>query len=587
MESTEVEQPKTDNQPEEATADLFSVTYDQAWGGSLLRPFLIALMIVCLIVAMLAFLRYAFAGVPILYTGVMIFLGIAGALIGCFSTTLLAQPEQRMRRGTGIRAAEIVILLALVRLASWVSVGNWPSVNAVLTRPIESLLDPPFVLSAVIVGMGWMLASAMTSDFLRMGLQPDELYAAQQRTGRSTDDPTPPNYTDRRAVLAGFTNKWLMGALFMVLMAAGTQLEPAQNGFFALGRQNIDPAVITAVVVYMLTGLVLLSQGQLAVLRARWTLDRVPSTGNILRNWPLYTLLLIVGVGVLATLLPFGDTFYLSIILASIIKYTITSAAFLMQMLVGIFFLIAALFGGEQPEAPPEPPPEQGPLVLPQMEALPEEQGLPPWLGGSIFWVIMALLLGYAAFIYFSGRGGNLHWLRQLWATLRARWAELFGAYQSWQDGRLATGDGEATEKSGRSLLSRLTGRTRWQDLSPDQQARYFYLNMLERAEKAGVGRDAGETPLRYAPRLTQLLHQKDREDAAAKASEVESEIESAGEVVDDSVERDEQVSDDAIHTLTDAFVRTRYAEQPVSATEAGGLKSFWDQIGSRLKRMG
>lgn len=559
-------------------SDPIESTYDQAWNRSFLRPFLIALMIVCLIVAVLAFMRYAFAGVPILFTGAMIFLGVAGALLGCFSTTLLAQPGQRMRRGTGVRAAEIVLLLTLVRLASWLTAGNWPSFNAVLTRPFESLLDPPFIISAVIVGLGWMLASAITNDFLRMGLQPDELYAAQRRTGRSTDDPTPPNYTDRRAVLAGFTSKWLTGALFMVLMAAGTQLAPAENGFFALGRQNIDPAVITAVVVYMLTGLVLLSQGQLAVLRARWTLDRVPSTGNILRNWPIYTLLLIVGVGVLATLLPFGDTFYLSIILSSIIKYTLMATTFIMQILVGIFFLIAALFGGEPPEEiPPEPPPAPGRLVLPQMEALPEEPGLPPWLGGSIFWVIMALLLGYAAYIYFSGRGGNLDWLRHFWLAVRVRWAMLFGAYRAWRQDRAEADDDEINaERSRRSLFSRLTGRTRWQDLPPEQQARYFYLDMLERAEKAGVQRQASETPLRYAPRLAQSLRQEVGEEDVPAEPDLAHEL-----------DKREPDADEAIHTLTDAFVRTRYAEKRVSVTEVGGLKGLWEQIGSRLSRLG
>ena len=591
----------TNESAETATPDQ-QIHYDRPWANSILRPALIAIMIACIIVAVLAFMRYAVSGIPVPFTSVMIFLGIAGALIGCASTTLLAQPGQRMRRGTGIRSAEILLLLLLVRLTSWATVGNWPTFNQILTRPIDSLFDAPFVVITIIVALGWMMASAMTSDFLKMGLQADELYAARQRTGRSSDDPTPPNYTDRRGVLRSFTNKWLLGALFMVIMAAGTQLAPAESGFFALGRQNIDPAVISAVVIYMLTGLILLSQGQLAVLRARWTLERIPSSATILRNWPIYTTLLILSVGILATLLPFGDTFYLSIIISSIIQYVFLAATFIMQVFLAIFLLIVALFGGEPQEEIPQAVENTAPIVPPQMEMRPEDAGFPPWLGGSIFWLLMALLLGYAVYIYFSGRGSNLNWLRQFWSMLRIRWRELLESYQTWQQNRQADAGSEGkAEKSGRSLLSRLTGRTRWQDLAPDQQVRYFYLNMLDQAEKAGIGRHSGETPLQYAPRLVQTLEEKSIQSQLLTREEIKNNRVEGDKIERNALEKEEsspvvelnsqEVSDAfadgadrAIHTLTKAFVRTRYAQVSVKKAESGALKNAWELLTKRLR---
>ena len=54
------------------------------------------------------------------------------------------------------------------------------------------------------------------------------------------------------------------------------------------------------------------------VLRARWTLDRLPAATAITRNWPLYTLLVILLFAVIAAFLPLGDTYLLSVVLSLI-----------------------------------------------------------------------------------------------------------------------------------------------------------------------------------------------------------------------------------------------------------------------------
>ena len=55
----------------------------------------------------------------------------------------------------------------------------------------------------------------MTSDMLRMALQPDEIEAAKLRASRDIDDMTPPNYTNRRAVLSGLVARWLVGGVIL------------------------------------------------------------------------------------------------------------------------------------------------------------------------------------------------------------------------------------------------------------------------------------------------------------------------------------------------------------------------------------
>jgi len=598
IEQPQGEQSTADEQLEEAPHDAAPpearVHYDQPWLGSLLRPFLIAILAACLTVALMAFLRHAIPGIPLAYTGTMVLLGIVAALIGCVSTTWLAQPAQRTRRNSGYRAAEFALLLGITRLVTWATVGYFPPLRFFFTRPIDALLDGPFIISALIVLIAWYLASAMTSDFLKMGLQPDELHAARQRTGRSTDDPTPPNYTDRRAVLAGFLTRWLSGGILLVILAAGTQVRPSANGFFALGRQNIAPSVITAVVIYFLVGLVLLSQGQLAVLRARWTLEKVPSTPSVLRSWPMYALALIGGIGVIATLLPFGGTFYLAQIFSSVMRFIYTALLTVFQAILGVLLVFLALLTGEQTEqAEPPPPPAQQPIVEPPP---PAAGGPPEWLGGALFWICIALLLGYAAYIYLSGRGVRFTWLKQFWLMLRARWMELFGAYQEWQMTRVRRKQEREAAESERSLRDRLGDWLRPRHLDPDQQVRYYYLSTLERAERAGLPRRPSETPSQYAPRLMQKVGEQLEAQARAQESDdtqpdstVPDQNEIAPTESDSTAAKREQLTDvfadeQAVVELTDAFLHVRYAGQHTTPERVPLLKQFWEAIKRKLR---
>lgn len=558
------------------------VHYDQPWLTSVLRPFLISILAACMTIALLAFLRHAIPGMPALYAGTMIVLGVGGALVGCVSTTWLAQPKQRMRRNSGIRAAEFGLLLGLTRIATWLTSGYFPPLSLLLTRPVDALLDMPFIISMFVVLLSWFMASAMTSDFLKMGLQSDELYAAQQRTGRSTDDPAPPNYTDRRGVLGAFVTRWLVGGVLLVLLAAGTQVGPSANGFFALARQQIDPAVIIAVVIYFLVGLVLISQGQLAVLRARWTLEKIPSTPAVLRQWPIYTLGFIAAVGAIAMLLPFGDTFYLARILSAAIHYFYIALVTIFQLVMGLFLVLAALLSGEPEETPPPTPPpvEQAPIQPPP----PPTEGLPEWIGGSIFWVFIALLLIYAAYIYLSGRGVQFGWLRQFWLMLRMRWQELFGAYQDWQVARARSRKEKEEEEAGRSLRDRLGAWLRLGNLNPDQQVRYFYLTTLRRAEKAGIPRHASETPAQYAPRLMQRIGEEKARAAAAAQEESHADAASTDATAAEPTLEEQLGGPQAVQELTEAFERVRYAGHHPDDQEIPYLKQLWESLKRRLR---
>lgn len=539
-----------------------NVPYDQPWLRSLLRPFLIAVMVTCLATALLALIARF---VPVLaggYGQLVLLFSIAVTIMGCATTTYLAQPGERQRRRPTYRWVEFAFVVVATRLLLWGATGGWPTLSGLIYQPLDSLIDGIFLSAGLVVLISWLVAIDLTGDLLRLALQPDELFALQtDRIGEMIRT----SNSDRPAILNRIVARWVGGGILMVIAAAGLQVERPVNGFFALSQQNMPPAVIAAIVIYFLTGLVLVSQGQLALLRTRWLLDRVPSSENVLRQWPLYVLLLLLAIGLVATLLPFGGTFLLGQILFGALNFVFNLVITVFRFFMGLFLLLmAALVGetppGPAPAAPPPPPP-------PTIEALPPAAAhFPAWAGGALFWLSMALILGYAAYIYLSDRGVQFTWLLTFWQLLRERWLALFGSYRQWQRSRLRSGTQQAVEANGPTKVHWSKRGLDWRRLDPTQQVRYFYLTTLEQAKEHGIGRASGETPSQYAPRLAGHIA------AAGKAAE-----EGAEEGVEESgkVNNDQQ----AVQKLTDAFIQARYSKQPFQKLDSTAIARIWEKL--------
>ncbi|MEZ4640522.1 MAG: hypothetical protein R2856_37120 [Caldilineaceae bacterium] len=69
--------------------------YDELWQSSLFRPLLITLLVGCIDVAMVGFLRHILAGMPITHGQLLIFLGVGSAAVGSYTTT--ADPPRPTR----------------------------------------------------------------------------------------------------------------------------------------------------------------------------------------------------------------------------------------------------------------------------------------------------------------------------------------------------------------------------------------------------------------------------------------------------------------------------------------------------------
>jgi len=522
--------------------------YDEPWIDSLLRPLLIVVMAMCVDVVALVFVRAYMPWFGAQVRWMILAMGVIVATVGCVTSTWLAHPGQRLRRTGGLRAAEIVLLVLATRLIVWIAQGSFPSLDAMLNRASEVFFDGYFAVAAFILLTTWVIATDFTDDLNRLALQPDELYLAQDSVRYR--DTSRPAQSDRSGIVRGFLGRWIAWGVILIFLAGTLRLGVTREQFWTLARQDVDLAAVAAIIVYFLAGLLLLSQGQLAALRARWTIDRMPNSPRILQNWPIYTAILLTVIGVFSALLPLGDTFLISGVLVALLDALFFLFTLIFQIFSVLLLLLLSLLPFSQ-----QAPNEQAPAVQ-QMPATPPPAlaEIPTWVGGVAFWITIATILLAATFFYFSDRQNDFVWLRRLLAMVRARWDALMSAWRGWQPvwaARARRNDAAVDDDAARpSLWQRLWRR--WRDLDPQQRVRYLYFQMLDGAARTDIPRHSEETPRDFAPRLANSLETPLAEE-------------------------------EAIVAITSAFEAVRYADEDVDAEQVNRLRELWGRLRARF----
>jgi hypothetical protein len=518
---------------------------------SLLRPTLVVIMVSCVGIVFSAFImRFFAASLPASYFWLLTTLTFFAAALATVTTTLLAQPSRRLQRTAIFRLSELALLLALTRFIVWAGGAGFPPPGLMLVQPIDALLDPIFIFSALAVGAVWMTATDFTGDLNRLALQPDELYSAQQRSSRSAEIMRAAAI-DRRAIMRQFVAQWVILGLVVIILAALLRREMNFNlelsGFFGVLRQGVEPSVMAALVIYFLTGLLLISEGQLALLRARWTINKTPSAPAVARRWPFYVLLLVIIIGLAAAVLPLGGTLLLSRVIISIVNAILFFIWWAYRLMLLFLFWLLSFFAGEEPSPPmPEPSPPVAQVEPPPLvDAL-----LPDWFNGLVLWIGLAIIVLFAAVMYFRDRGVQFTWLHWLIAMLRLRWDDLSRFVRS-QVGMSLFRRSER-EPSGKRRRLFPWSRSHWD--TPEEQVRYYYLSALHEAEEAGVPRQRAETPFVYEPRLERAM----------------------------DVELEE---DDAVRELTEAFVAVRYAGLAPSPDRLEKVRKKWQALRHALQQ--
>lgn len=522
---------------------------DSAWQNHVARPLLIAVQATCLVAGLWVIaLNISETPADLRF---MPLLAFVAALAGVASAQWLAQPAQRLVGKTAFQLAQLLLLLAILRVLTWGVSGNWPTLVDARGWILEPLtfFDGAFLVTGLLCALAWHRATVVANIFHRLALTPGELaYDNERRAGgfwRSGHLPERSLVT-RVDLVEQYVTQWMFGGIFLAFCAAATRVRIGERLSLNVLAMGIPWQIVVAGVLYFLIGLALTSQARLAMLRAQWLLDGVEMPESLPSRWGRFSLLIIVAIGLLAALLPLGSTWQLGAIVNAVVMFVMRIALLLVFLIATAFAMVMRLFDDQQPmpEMPEELTPPPAEQIVPLWEA-------PPWLGGTTIWliVLVALLIALRLLL---GKDGldvtrrKLQWLvARLWAYLKL-WGRgvqsLARNIQVSLPGWRTPATDESTRQPWRFI--RVGG------LPPREQVRYFYLSTLRRAADQGIVRRPAQTPQEFVHDLEQTWPETELD----------------------------------VEALTEAFVVARYDVAEISPDEAQQVKSVWERIKRALR---
>lgn len=527
--------------------------FDAPWIGGVFRPLLISVVAASIVAGPIAILRTLGAPWKLDY---LLPLAWLVALEGVYSTRQLGRPDWRERRGLLFRLAEIVLSLALLQIAIWAFSSGWPRLADLLLwlRHPLAFLTGQFIFLAIWICVAWGLAVGITSDFLDLALQADEVAARDHHAwGESRSQWQVGRAVSRSEILARFVTRWTVGGVLLVLCTSVSQvnLTTGAAGQLTLGLRGLglSAELMAALLCYFLAGLLLISQGRLAVLRGRWYNQEVDVQPSVLRRWHANSVLAVLLIALPAALLPMGTTSWLAGFIAAAIAFIMRGVYLLLFVLMALLTLLLwpLRFLMRDPAGEAPPPVAPPPQIPTQAEAV---SRLPDWLGGAVLWSVILLIVVYFALTYLKAhgllRGRPLAWLQRLRYGWRARWAFAHTAL------------GAAITQLGKRLHLPRRGdpaapplsAVRIGALTPRARVRYFYLRMVSRAAERGLARRPHQTPTEFASLLESQL------------PDAETDVEA----------------------LTEAFLAARYDTRPIPAPQVQVAQTVWRRVMRALR---
>jgi hypothetical protein len=528
------------------------------------RPLLMAIMLTALMVSILAVVvevsedsRWFGA------TFLLFFI----ALEAIYTTNWLNHPRQLPLDRAAYRAAELLLLLVVVLIVSWIifdqGIPDRDMLIGYLRTPHILFLNVRFLILALLAAIIWRLAIHLGQIFTRLQISEFELrfhsLPLAQRKARVEDQPI---QISRGELVNTFLRFWLLGGLLLVVAVGfstlGQQTVEKLMAPLASGRASLEPRLLSALLLYFIIGLWLLSQARLMHVHARWLLNNVNADEDARQKWQRTSLFILALVFLVATFLPIGSTSALSQIINVLLFWVLALAYVIILLLVLPFAMLLAFFSGQGIEEVPPPPPLEPNFMQPPLESTPSSLGETlSMVLSSGFWTVLIVLLILAILFYFRERKladreqlKHLHLGERILLWLKDFWSRLHGKARSLQDTLLLLRETESFDEETQSVRSRWRF-LRLSSLSPRDQLRYFYLSTIRRAADKGVKREPAGTPSEYVKDLKQSW------------PEVE----------------------EGLDNLTKAFLKARYSDKEISAEDIPPVKGTWKDVRRELNQ--
>jgi hypothetical protein len=427
-----------------------------------------------------------------------------------------------------LRLIEFASFFVLLKIGGYIG-QPWADVAADIGYwfrfPIE-IFDAKTLVALVLVLFSWFAATDTARDLERLN-EPDEVYRQLR----------PPMHS--------LSRRFLVGGVVLLLVSGLTRIEIAS--LLDVERPSV-PGVVLNVLVYFVLGLIMLGQVQFVTLCRNWRMQKIEISNELAGRWVRYSLAFIALAAALAFLLPTGYTMGLLDLAASLLSLVLqvlNVIAFVILALISLpLMLIARLFGRSSPVTPPL---QTAPLPPPQPDTA---WSAPDWLGllrSLLFWGVALGVLAYAVRTYLRDHPEVWEALMSF-APVRALvrlWAALRGRVKRWTGDVRERWARRALRRRLRAALTNTSLFSRSRARTPREWLLYYYLNIVGRADKVGMGRQPFQTPYEYGAELKSRLPEAEQE----------------------------------VGVLTEAFVEARYTSHGVESGLVERARSGWERI--------
>ncbi|MCB9136106.1 MAG: hypothetical protein H6636_11810, partial [Anaerolineales bacterium] len=222
----------------------------------------------------------------------------------------------------------------------------------------------------------------------------------------------PQYFSSRREIRRQLAGRILFLGAVMVFLTALTRadLKPVWG--------ELPPIEVGAVnvLLYFFLALLLLSQGQFAVLRATWIWQRIPVTRPMAMGWLRYSLIFLAVIALLVLVLPTGYSVGLLTLVKILFNVIATVLYFLFLVLSLPILWLLRLFNRQNGIDQPLENPFENLIPTPEPDTVTPIASVPfPELAKSIiFWTLFLLVCGYALAQYFRQHKALLERIRRI-----------------------------------------------------------------------------------------------------------------------------------------------------------------------------
>lgn len=399
----------------------------------------------------------------------------------------------------------------------------------------NSFFSGEFLISLVIVLILWGLSSYLSSKLFQF--EGDEEILAVERTGSVAV-----HRAQEREVMA------VVILIVGIIMTSATAIVylTSRTGLFGAGDL---PFGIVPIVAYFIFGLALLSVTQFSILRVHWIMDRIPFKSNLATRWLVYSLGLLLIVGLIAMVLPTNYT--VSILeflntLLSIVLWILWLIAFLIMLPIAFLIsLILRLRGVEEGQ----PPPDMANFLPQTPEQVGPAAGWVEWLKTFLFWAVFLGIILFSV-IYYIRQNKQLlariqsfrfmQSIRNLFMRIKIFFVKANKSIREVVQEQIQRFQSRRSTLKGRQF-----GFLNPRRLQPKQQVFYYYLAMIRRGQESGFRRSHSQSPDEYFDSIKDLIPEGELE----------------------------------LTILTDQFNEARYTNHAISVQNANIAQKAWSEV--------